>query len=298
MSIKSIANVATSSVARQVLHFKKSSPTVLFVAGVAGVVTAAVLASRATLKLEEVLTKAQADLETARTLEHEDYSDKDRQRDIALVYARTAIKLTKLYGPALAVGTVAVAALTGSHKILTRRNAALAAAYAAIDRGFREYRSRVVSEFGAGKDREFRYGLSDRDVAVDTEEGVVVKTVRDVPASASIYARVFDESNPNWNREHMYNQTFIQCQQNYANDLLNSRGHVMLNDVYDMLGMSRTPAGAIVGWVKGNGDGFIDFGVFEGDRYSGMRFVIGAERSVILDFNVDGVVYELIGSKN
>jgi hypothetical protein len=50
-----------------------------------------------------------------------------------------------------------------------------------------------------------------------------------------------------------------------------------------------------VGWVVGDcGDGFVDFGVFEGDRYMGMEFVKGDERSVVLDFNVTGVIWNLI----
>jgi hypothetical protein len=86
---------------------------------------------------------------------------------------------------------------------------------------------------------------------------------------------------------------FIRSQQNYANDLLNARGHVFLNEVYDMLGIERTSAGAVVGWVRGNGDNEIDFGVLN-DLHSGQRFINGDERSVLLDFNVDGVVYDLI----
>jgi hypothetical protein len=79
--------------------------------------------------------------------------------------------------------------------------------------------------------------------------------------------------------------------------LLQGRGYVFLNDVFDMLGLERTPAGQIVGWLKGSkgGDGYIDFGVFRDDNaYMGMQFVTGNERSVLLDFNVDGPIWDKI----
>jgi hypothetical protein len=68
---------------------------------------------------------------------------------------------------------------------------------------------------------------------------------------------------------------------------------VFLNDVYDLLGMDRTPAGAVVGWVKGHGDGYITF-MLDDNKREVYDFFEGNEKSVWLDFNVDGVVYKLI----
>ena len=295
MNLKSIANVITSKVGRQVLTVQKHSPVILFAAGVVGMVGTVVLASRATLKLEEVLDETQDDLEKARTLESAKYSEEDRRRDIFIIYARTAGKITRMYGPAVIVGGLSIAALTGSHIVLTRRNLAITAAYAALDRGFRQYRERVVAELGTEKDRQFRYAMEDHEIVEETDTGPQIRAIKQMGAnSASVYARFFDEGNVNWKRERSYNQMFLSCQQNYANDLLNSRGHVLLNDVYDMLDIPRSKEGCVVGWVLGNGDDHIDFGVFEGNRDSGMRFVTGQERSILLDFNVDGLVYDKI----
>jgi hypothetical protein len=85
---------------------------------------------------------------------------------------------------------------------------------------------------------------------------------------------------------------FLQCQQNYFNQQLKARGHVFLNEIYDAIGLERSKAGTIVGWVTdGNGDGYIDFGMFED---ASRRFINGIEPSILLDFNVDGVIYDLI----
>jgi hypothetical protein len=91
------------------------------------------------------------------------------------------------------------------------------------------------------------------------------------------------------------NRLFVTCQQNYLNHVLQVRGHVFLNEAYDALGLERSTAGAVVGWVMGdNGDNYIDFGIFEAQN---ARFVNGSERSILLDFNVDGVIYDKIGRK-
>lgn len=295
MKFTTIKNVITSKVGRQILTVQKHSPALLFGVGVVGVVGAAILASRATLKLYEILDESEADLEKIRGLEHHSYSQQDRNQDQVLVYVRTAGKITRLYAPAVVVGGLAITALTGSHIILSRRNLAITAAYAALDKGFRQYRRRVVAEFGVDKDRELRYDMEDREIIEETKTGPKTKTIKQIgPNGGSIYARFFDEFSPNWKRQQQYNQFFIMAQQNYANDLLKSRGHVFLNEVYDMLGISRSREGAVVGWILDEGDGFIDFGVFEGDRHSGMRFVMGHEPSILLDFNVDGIIWDHI----
>lgn len=296
MKFKALSNIVTSKMGRQLLHVQKHSPTILFAAGVVGVVGTAVLASRATLKLDTVLDKAHEKLEqreVARTVE--EYSETDYQTDGVTIYVQAAVEIAVLYGPAIIVGALSIAALTGSHMILSKRNASLAAAYAVLDQGFRRYRERVVKEFGIEKDREFRFDMQDRTIVVETDEGPVTKTIKQPGTSCDApYAVVFDATNRNWVKAPGYNQMFLQCQQNYANDKLHAVGHLFLNEVYEMLGFPHTKAGAVVGWVMGNGDDFVDFGVFEGDRHSGMRFVTGEEPSVWLDFNVDGIIYDKI----
>lgn len=293
MNLSVVKDAVTSKVGRQILVGQKHSPTILFVGGVVGVVATTVLACRATLKLEEILDEAQEAHEKAQTLEHVRYSEKDRRRDHAYIYVRTAAKVAKLYAPAIGVGVVSVGALTGSHVIISRRNVALTAAYSALEKGFEQYRKRVIDDVGEEKDREYRYGLETREVLEETAKGPRIKNIK-MPKDASIYARFFDETSTLWSKDPMYNQFFLQCQQNYANDKLRARGHVFLNEVYDSLGLERSPEGAVVGWLKGNGDGFIDFGIFEGDSWSATRFVNGEERSIFLDFNVDGTIWDKI----
>lgn len=305
MDLKAITNRATSRAARKLLVARKHSPTVLFGTGVVGVVATAVLASRATLKMDEVLREAekrQIDIDTAvgeRLKDGGTYNEDDQERDTKLNRVKTGLTIAKLYAPTIVTGAISVACLTGSHVILSRRNVSLTAAYAAVDQGFREYRKRVVDELGPGKDAEFRYGVAEREIAVDTDDGVAVKTVKVLNPNGkhSIYARPFDEANINWQSVRSYNVMFLSAQQSYANEKLRARGHVFLNEIYDALGMDRTKEGSIVGWVLNNpdgGDNYISFGVYDGDPYMGQEFVVGNEKSVWLDFNVDGVIWDKI----
>jgi hypothetical protein len=306
MNLKSIGNLVTSKAGRQVLKLQKHSPQILFVAGVIGVGATVVLACRATLKVHEVLDEHHEvkgkmvvaledntwDIDANRKM----YTEEDYRKDHMLLMVKTAGQFIKLYGPSIILGVASIAALTGAHVVLNRRNVAVTAAYAALEKGFRDYRKRVVDKYGDGEDQEFRYGLVDHEIVEETKQGPKVVATKKFPdgITRSIYARCFDENSSSWQRAPGYNQVFIRAQQAYANDLLQARGHVFLNDVYDMLGLSRTKEGAVVGWVLGNGDDFIDFGVFGGDAFMAKQFVNGVERNVWLDFNVDGIVYDKI----
>lgn len=294
--MKFVPEAVGRQIARNALHLQKGSPGLLLGVGIAGMVGTTVLACRATLKMETVVDEAKEKLDTAKTLEHEEYSEKDRQRDISLIYFQTGVKIVKLYAPAIALGSLSIYALTSSHSILTKRNAALTAAYTALEKGFGEYRARVVEKYGEDQDRDFRYGTREETIE-DPETGKKKKVTRVGPGEPSIYARFFDSYSTSWNREPEYNLIFLQCQQNYANDLLKSRGHVFLNEVYDMLGIPRSQAGAVVGWLltpDGTTDNFINFGVFDGKTQVARDFVNGLEGAILLDFNVDGVIYDRI----
>lgn len=291
--MKLIPNAASRKLAGQVLLAKKNSPTILFGAGIAGSVASTVLACRATLRLEEVLREAQHDLVVAKEIDAPGYSEGDRRSDITLIYARSVGKLVRLYGPSVMLGAASVGCLTKSHNLLQERNLALTAAYAAVDEAFNKYRARVIEKYGEDEDRLFRYEGETIKI-VDDETGKTVSEIRAAESNdGSMYARFFDEYSTSWSKEPEYNLVFLRNQQNWANDLLKTRGHLFLNEVYDMLGIPRSRAGSVVGWVIGDGDNFVDFGIYDSkDRVR--DFVNGREGSILLDFNVDGVIWDKI----
>jgi hypothetical protein len=293
--MKFVPNKISKVVGRQALKLDKASPKVLFVSGIAGFGATVVLASRATLKAEAVLAETQAQLDQVNELKHSAYSENDRKHDKLVVYVRGARGLVKLYAPTIIVGSLSVLALTKSHNILQNRVAGLTAAYAALESSYGRYRQNVVDKFGEGVDKEL-YEDSGKVDRINPETGKKEKVDVVGEGHASPYAKLFDETtSKRWSHVPEQNQFFITCQQNYANDLLRAQGHVFLNEVYDLLGLERTKEGSVVGWVaEGDGDGYIDFGVFENNLFTGKQFVTGNAGSVWLDFNVDGIIYDKI----
>lgn len=296
---KYIPSAVTLRAGKAALQLQKSSPTLLFGTGVVGVVATTVLASRSTLKLEAVLDESSSKLEAASALvsaEHPDYSQADYRRDTIIIRSQTAISIAKLYAVPLAVGTVSIACLVGSHFILSSRNVALTAAYAAVDKAFREYRGRVIEEVGYEKERDLYYGVEEIERQSITKKGKEVRTTEKRAGGKSMYAKWFSaQTSSNWNNQPEYNFMFLRCQQKEANRVLHSKGFITLNDVYDLLGLERTQYGMVVGWVRGNADDYVDFGVFDNHlTLEVVDFFSGNEEGLWLDFNVDGNIYDLI----
>jgi hypothetical protein len=283
----SIKNTVTRSLAKSKLKVKNNSPHILFVAGLGGVIAGTVLACRATLKVEPMLDEMKEDIQAVKAAQD---GESVNQQDLAYAYGVNAARLARSYAPAIIVGGLGIAALTGSHVQLSRRNTALTIAYAGLHQAYLDYRERVRAELGEEREKELYFDLTPCEI--EDENGKLKQVMSVDPNKLSVYARIFDESNPNWHKNAEYNRLFIQCQQNYANNLLQARGSLFLNEVYDMLGIDRSSAGQFVGWfLNSDGDNFVDFGLFE--TYSA-RFVNGYERSIILDFNVDGVIVNKI----
>lgn len=310
MKTNEIMNNITRKFHKIGFQFKKHSPEILVVAGVVGGVTSAVMACKATTKAGDIIedTKSQLDIihkgMEDGNIRGVEYTKEDGTKDLTIVYTQTVVKFIKLYGPAVALGTVSIVSILAGHNITRKRNLALTAAYATIDNSFKQYRNRVIERFGEELDRELRYDIKAKEVeeTVVNEDGTesTVKTTVNVidPNTISDYSRIFDECNTSWSKSPEHNLVFLKQQQNYANDLLKSRGHLFLNEVYDMLGFPRTQAGQIVGWVYDEvnpiGDNFVDFGIYNLDSERARAFVNGYERSILLDFNVDGNVWKLM----
>lgn len=291
---------------------RKHSPEILVAAGVVGTVASTIMACKATTKVSDILedTKSQVDQVHAvlddRNISEDKYSQEDAKKDLTIVYVQSGVKLVKLYAPAVALGVLSLGCILTSNNILRKRNVALAAAYTAVDHGFKEYRGRVVERFGEAVDHELKYNIKAKKITetvVNEETGKekkVKKTIDVVgdPSTYSDYARFFDELCPMWEKDPEYNLIFLKAQQNYANDLLRSRGHLFLNEVYDMLGIPRSKAGQVVGWVYDEnnpvGDNYVDFGIYDVNRENNRDFVNGYERSILLDFNVDGNIWDLM----
>lgn len=296
--MKSVNGVASKTI----MKLKKHSPEILVVAGIAGTVVSAVLACKATTKVAEILDETKGTLDTIHegmetgAINGQEYTTEDGKKDTVVVYAQTGMKLAKLYGPAIILGTLSITSILASNNILRKRNVALGAAYAAIDKSFKEYRGRVIERFGEQVDTELKYGIKAKkfeEIEVDTETGKEKKVKKPVmvadPNLQSDYAVYFDSKSRNYETNPDYNRMFLKAQQAFANDKLQTRGHLFLNEVLDDLDLPRTPAGQIVGWTKDGPDGYVNFRIVEVERETedGRH-----EPALLLDFNVEGNIWE------
>ena len=286
----------------------KHSPEILAGVGAVGVVGSLVMACKATTKLSDILEDSKEQLDKIKEVAadpayEEKYSQDDAKKDTTITYVQTAMKVTKLYAPSVILCASSLGCLLASNNILKKRNAALSAAYMTVDKSFKEYRKRVADRFGEEVEKEIRYNIKAEEITkVDEDGNEVTETVKimdgtDDPNSYSDYARFFDESCAAWQNDAEYNLTFLKAQQQYANDLLKAKGRLFLNEVYRMLGIDETKAGQVVGWVYNpdnpTGDNFVDFGIYNMQRERVRAFVNGYEPNILLDFNVDGVIWNL-----
>ncbi len=300
-----IMNRISGTIAKAKFSIVKHSPEILLSVGIVGAIATTIMACRATTQLDKILDESKENIDKIHECSQNDkykdkYSSDDVKKDLAITYANAGLEIAKLYAPAVALGTLSVVSILSSHNILRKRNVALSAACAKVTKDFKKYRSRVVERFGEKVDRELKYNIKAKqfDETVVDENGkekTVTKTaeVADIDELSS-YARFFDESSPAWEKNAEYNLMFLRAQQQYANDLLRSRGHLFLNEVYDMLGLERSKAGQVVGWIynpdQPTGDNYVDFGIYDVNREKARDFVNGYERAILLDFNVDGSI--------
>lgn len=298
--MKLVPTAMTRTLGRQILVAKKNSPQIFFVGGVLGMVTSTILACRATLKLELIIHDVKKNMERIKSTHAMATTENgvvpveghknEYNKQMTLAYLDGLFQISKLYAPAVVVGGISITAITGSHVALTRRNAALSAAYAGMAEAYKNYRERVREELGEDREREIYHAAAVKEL-VDSD-GKKFKAMVADPSKWSPYARMFDETSSYWQKDQESNRHFVTLQQTFANEMLHAKGHLFLNEVYDLLGLDRSKAGCVVGWtVNSGGDDYVDFGIFEAHS---VEFMEGREPTVVLDFNVDGEIDELI----
>ena len=303
-----IVEKASRTFCKAGLKLKKHSPEILVVGGVVGLVTSGVMACKATTKLSTILDDSKEQIElfdkvaANPEMVNEEYTVEDAEKDKKIVKVQTAVKVAKLYAPAVAIGVVSIGAIFASNNIMRKRNVALGAAYATVDQAFKDYRNRVVDRFGEELDKELRYNLKTKEAkeTVEDENGKKKTVKRNIKymdsAMPSEFAVIYDDGCAGWTKDPEDNKFFLIQQQRYANERLKRRGYLSLNEVYELLGFPSTKAGQVVGWLYDckdpnyKGDNFVDFGLYNVDCEPNRDFVNGYERNIILDFNVAPII--------
>lgn len=268
--------------AKPALKLRDSSPNILIATGIAGVTGGVVLACIASRKLDDALDdhkRREEELISTYNFSEGEKKSKEYRTAITKEYIYTGVKVVRLYLPAIGALTVGVGSLLGSNYILRKRNAAIAAAYAACHDAFARYRARVIEEKGEEFDKKMRFGLvKDKIKVVETDEETGKKKTHTLnveranPKDISDYARYFipgfqsDGMSTQATRNIEMNLAELKARCGYWNQALKARERVSLNEVYYDLGFELSKAGQYAGWnIAGiaDSDDYIDFKLYE-----------------------------------
>lgn len=305
MKMKLLTNI-TRMCNKIVFNTKKHSPEILMIAGIGGTVVSAVMACKETLKLDEVLADTKEDLAKIDVYVEtkgfsEVYTESDRNKDLAKTYVKAGLKVLRNYAPSIILGGLSISAILSSNNILKKRNTALAAAYVTVDNAYKKYRERVVDRFGEQVDRELKNNIRIEEVKETIiDENGKKKTIKNkievIDDEPSEYAKFYTAGCKGWVKDPEANRVFLATQQKYANIKLKTQGYLFLNDVYESLGIPKTTAGQVVGWLydpfSDEIDNKVDFGIFDVNKPANQDFINGYEPTILLDFNVDGPIID------
>ena len=286
------------------LTVRKHSPEILMVAGVIGTVAGAVMACKETLELEDVLDECKQEkmeLEEQYAM-CEEYSEDTLKKDQVKLTIKQVAKIVKLYAPSVIMEATSIGVIFASNDIMRKRNASMAAAYATLNSMYKRYRQNVIESYGEEVDKDMRFGVKHEKVTEIDEDGNKVKVdarIVDLDNTAlaiSDYSRFFQSGCRGFDESSgRYNILYLKGIQAMFNNKLIADGYVMLNDVYRELGFDTIPEGWSIGWVYDEanpiGDNYIDFGLYEA-RNKNQRAVNDWEPVILMDFNVDGNLYE------
>lgn len=323
-AVNTVKTVAVRNYGKTKLWAMRNGPTIGVVVGITALGYTVYSSCKATLRVDEVLSRHNEELARVKeTYSREDeleqlgLTEKDKRHDIFVVYSRTVIGLFKLYWRPITSATIGVGCIICAHNTLNRRIQGLVAINSAMQSIFDRYRRVIKARYGEEADYYAMNGIvedTDKTVTIVDEDGnEVERTVHKFdPGVFEGYSAVFDSTCSEFEKfDADYNLAYLKAKQAEANVLFNMRGHMFLNEVYDLIfgpGESyidpatgerrerRRTAGQFVGWEKdGNGDGHIDFRIkvlYDDPSYDDSKLLEAP--AILIDPNVDGVIMDCL----
>ena len=288
-----------------VARISKHAPTILSITASAGVIATGYLAWKAGTRFEDVegrdWDRRKECLKNADTIPDEDVPKIERKNRILFI-----LDTVRTVAPAAIVGAATITMIYFSNSISKKRLAAMGAAYATLQTAFDGYKRTMVEALGkesvdkilkpklpnVGKSAEEILSSDNKSDAANVCDAVVNSL-----KALSPYARIIaEESSTCWDPNEDYTSQNIAAVQLWANRRLERKGHLFLNEIFDQLGLSRTREGAVVGWLKnGEGDNYVSFGDFDASIYRvPSDNYARIDSNFIVDFNVDGVIWDRI----
>lgn len=215
---------------------------------------------------------------------------------------RMFLDIVRLFGPGVALEVFGLGCMAKAYISVKNENKELIEVATLLGNALAASRKRNKELLGEKKELMSRYPIEKKDVEIldEGEDGKVksekVKnsmTVNPSEFTKTDWSRIFDETCPGWTKDAWLNKTTILKAQEEANHMLQERGYLFLNEVYDFecFKFDRTKFGNQMGWVYDPDEAgnfpVVDFGIFDVANPQKNKFVNGYEKSVLLDFNID-----------
>lgn len=202
----------------------KHSPEILTGVGIAGMITAGILAVKETPKALQLI------------------EEKKKEQSVDKLTKLDTVKATwKCYVSPVALAGVSTVCLIGSSRVSSRRNAALATAYKISETALTEYREKVVETIGEKKEQAIRESIAKDQLNKHPA------TTKEIYITGSGETRFYDPSSGR------YFTADLENMRRAVNDLnermINSiDSYVSLNDFYEEIGLGYVLVGDEVGW--------------------------------------------------
>lgn len=207
------------------------------------------------------------------------------------VYRKTGMKMAVTFAMTFVFGAASLGSFYFSAKELNGRYVGACAALGAVAKDKEHLEKQILDKYGADELAALKKASKDEEI-VETHKDENGKEVVDkiVSPNYDAYARLFDSTCPDFEKDPESNLTFLNAKRDWAEYLLRTRGRLFLNEVYDMLNMPRTDEGQVMGWTydkkkQGNPDHLlVSFGLHDKRNE---RFMLGLEPVALLIFNVE-----------
>ena len=268
----------------------KNRATIETVAGMAAVavgtgiiISKAKQAAEISYEIEEMLDDIH---EKDATRSWEDKKDRSHARVSVVKYA--VVNYSKTY--ALGVGFVVVGEVLQGLGYATRSQqlttaTALAASYAAT---LNAVKDRVIEDQGEEKWQEYLLGpqIVKAEVKPDGTVTQITETIPDHNKDLGLppHCIMFDEANPNWEKDPLANRDYLEDQQRWLTKRLQVEGFLWENDIRRSIGAPLVKCGWTSGILAENPDGgpnVVDLGLGTKNP-AAQRFRDGVEPSIIL----------------
>lgn len=194
---------------------KRESPTILTCVGAVGVVATSVATAKAT-------TKASKLLESAEEVKGEELTTLEKVNIAGPVYI-----------PAVLFGAATIACIFGANILNKHQQAAMASAYALLDRSYKEYKSKVNELYGEDASK-----LVSEEIAKDKYEETDIQVADGMQLFYDEYSKRYFEST----------MDDVLRAQYELNRSLVMQGGVYLNEWYELLDMEPLESYSTFGW--------------------------------------------------